>query len=136
MPQDFKLTLIERETPIQVFRRLTTPVRLFNTFYTLFGFVIMGALFAAAFISLKLHPGYCPALFAVAGGSSCVWGVCYGAWADRLRVWWTVVAALGSLGMLASGFDVLFTTANGGLLAELFGGGFGVIAVWAITYAI
>jgi hypothetical protein len=81
---------------------------LFNSFYILFGFIITGSLFAAAFTSFATHREYLEMLFVFAPASTAVWGIAYAAWNDKLRWAWNTLTAATTLA-LVGGIFVLLT---------------------------
>jgi hypothetical protein len=130
---------IERVRRVPLAARLSEfvdvdPLVLFNSFYTLFGFLITGSLLAAAFISFKTHQDYSSMLFWFAPASSALWGIGYAAWNDKLRWAWNTLTASTTIGMLAGIFLVLFIPAQSrpDLLLQLIICALALPALWAV----
>jgi hypothetical protein len=130
---------IERVRRVPLAARLSKfvdvdPMVLFNSFYSLFGFLITSSLLAAAFISFKTHQEYSSTLFWVAPVSTAVWGVGYAAWNDDLRWAWNTLTALTTIGTLVGIFVVLSipTQSRPDLLTQLIICSIALPALWAV----
>jgi hypothetical protein len=136
MTQTVHIDRVRRRTLSERIQALvnTDPVILFNGFYILFGFTLTISFFAAAFLALTWHRPCLVMLFITAPASTAVWGIAYAAWTDTLKVAWSTLAVVATLGLIAAIFVVLTQSDQSGLLRQLIIEALAVPALWTAIF--